>query len=238
MTAITEQADGFKRSTKHPVWSPQQRLWRLLPGCGNWVPSTSKAYSRLKTGNIKPDARPSEYKSRAHCPPSSPQSPFWESQVHLGCQNSTLCAQQNTETLNPHADGGSSEVLMVTTGPGAHWDRGHKSTIQAAIIPSESSMFKKLPLLCRECYNLLCVLFTHIGYIITCIIHFFCQVEYTILWIWYLMNHVRNSQGWFGLCGFQMIPDSRSNPAVIKTPTPWTGSLLLWWPRTILIFLI
>ena len=30
-----------------------------------------------------------------------PQSPFWESQVHLGCGNSTLCAQQNTEITQP-----------------------------------------------------------------------------------------------------------------------------------------
>lgn len=72
MIVITEQVDGFKRFTKHPVWSSQQRLWHLLPGCGNWVLSTSKAYSRLKTGNTKLDARLSEYKSRAHCPPSSP----------------------------------------------------------------------------------------------------------------------------------------------------------------------
>lgn len=185
MTVITEQADGFKRLTKHTVWSPQQRLWRLLPKWGNWVLSTSKAYSRLKTGNTKPDARPSEYKSRAHCPPSSPQSPFWGSQVHLGCWNSTLCVQQNTEILNPHADGGSSEVRMVTTGPGAHWDRGHKSTIRAAIIPRESSVFKNLPLLCRECCNLLCVLLL----ILATLLHA-SYIFFSPGWIHYTLNLV------------------------------------------------
>lgn len=172
MTAITEQADGFKRSTKHPVWSPQQRLWRLLPGCGNWVLSTSKAYLRLKTGNTKPDARPSKYKSRAHCPPSSPQSPFWGSQVHLGCWNSTLCAQQNPETLNPHADGGSSKVRMVTTGPGVHWGRGHKSTpskqpsyqVRAPCLKSFLS-FAENVIICCVFFLLILVTLLHASYI-------------------------------------------------------------------------
>ena len=86
--------------------------------------------------------------------------------------------------LNPHADGGSSDVRMVTTGPRVHWDRGHKSTIWAAIVPSESSTSKKLSLLCIEHYHLLCVLFL----ILVTLLH----ALYIFLpdWIHYTLNLV------------------------------------------------